>query len=229
MYILLPPSEGKNDAPGVGSFATQHPELYQDTLPVLRHLKRLKAAERPRFYGVSDATKAKPVHQMNLAAGEAPVLPAVDRYSGVVYDHIGLDSIPDVKNAPSRLLVVSGLFGLIRGTDGLPKYKQPINPWLTRYWKPINSGRLDAIAQGEPVLDLLSQSYQKAVDYPHRIVVDFRVDGGKKAAGHFGKAIKGRFVRFLLENEITKPADFVKFTEEGYHFDGENFIQRPPR
>jgi len=225
MYILLPPSEGKCEAPGAGAFATLHPDLYRDLQPVLRHLKKLKAADRPRFYGVSGADKARAAHGLNLAVGEAPVLPAVMRYSGVVYDHVGFETLKGGARARQRVAVVSGLFGLVRGTDGLPLYKQPINPWLARYWRPINSARLQAIAGGEPVLDLLSQSYQKALDYPERIVVDFRVGGGKKAAGHFGKAIKGRFVRFLLENDIRDPKDFAAFTEEGYRFDGKNFVQ----
>jgi uncharacterized protein len=225
MYILLPPSEGKNDAPGRGVFSDRHPELLEAARPVLRHLKKLKAGERPKFYGVKDLEKARAAHKLNLGVTEAPVLPAVERYTGVVYDHIGLDSIACGPRAKKRILVVSGLFGLLHGTDGIPRYKQPINPWLTRYWKSINGERLQSIAKGAPVLDLLSQSYQKAVDYPGRIVIDFRVQGGKKAAGHFGKAIKGRFVRFLLENGIQDIADFAEFTEDGYRFDGENFIQ----
>ena len=226
MYILLPPSEGKNDAPGDGQFAAQHPELLQDTAPVLKHLHKLTATEQQKFYGVKNADKAQAAHVMNLAVAEAPVLAAVERYSGVVYDHIGFDTLKGGRRARNRVLIISGLFGLVRGTDGLPRYKQPINPWLTRYWKPINTARLESIAKGKPVLDLLSQTYQKAVDYPDRIVVEFRVQGGKKAAGHFGKAIKGRFVRFLLENNITNKADFGEFTEENYRFDGTNFIQQ---
>lgn len=224
MYILLPPSEGKNDAPGVGVFSENSNALLSDTLPVLRHGKRLKVAERAKFYGVNSAEKAKAAHALNQAVPDAPVLPALERYSGVVYDHIGLDTLDTA--AKKRLLVVSGLFGLIQGSDGIPRYKQPVNPWLTRYWKPTNTARLQALAGGEPVLDLLSQSYQKALDYPNRIQIDFRVQGGKKAAGHFGKAIKGRFVRFLLENNIQDTTGFAQFTEDGYQFDGENFIQQ---
>ena len=223
MLILLPPSEGKNDAPGRDTFASQHPDLWQDTQPVIRHLKKLKVAERPKFYGVKDSDKAKQVHELNLAVEERPVLPAVERYTGVVYDHVGFDTLQ--KSARRRVLIVSGLFGLVHGDDGLPLYKQPINPWLTRYWKSINGERLQGFAKGDRVLDLLSQSYQKAVEAPERLVVDFRVQGGKKAAGHFGKAIKGRFVRFLLENNIQDQKDFSEFTEEGYRFDGENFVQ----
>ena len=52
-----------------------------------------------------------------------------------------------------------------------------------------------------------------------------RLGDGQKAAGHFGKAIKGRFVRWILENKVKKVRDFANFTEDGYRFDGENFVQ----
>jgi hypothetical protein len=100
-----------------------------------------------------------------------------------------------------------------------------MTPRLVQHWRERNSRRLAALAKGKPVLNLLSQTYARAVDYPALITVDFRVAGGQKAAGHFGKAIKGRFVRWVLENSIKDPADFAVFTLDGYRFDGKNFVQ----
>ena len=58
-----------------------------------------------------------------------------------------------------------------------------------------------------------------------RISVDFIfLKGGKKMpSGHQGKYIKGRFVRWLIENNILTPSDFINFKEDGYSFDGTNF------
>jgi len=85
---------------------------------------------------------------------------------------------------------------------------------------------LAAAAGRRPVLSLLPQAYAKAVDLNGAINVDFRVQGGRKAAGHSGKAIKGKFVRFLIENDIVSAKDFGEFREEGFRFDGTNFVQK---
>lgn len=225
MYVLLPPSEGKSGEPGKTNFRAACPELVQDTLPVLEYLAALTPAARRKVYGVSTAEKAAAAHARNLEALDAPGIPAIRRYTGVVYGHIDYPTLRRKSVARKRLLVVSALFGLIDGDTPIPDYKLPINPWLARHWKPISHQRLAARAKGKPVLDLLSQSYNGALEYPLLITVDFRVQGGKKAAGHFGKAIKGRFVRWLLENDIKKVGDFEDFREDGYRFDGANFVQ----
>ena len=59
------------------------------------------------------------------------------------------------------------------------------------------------------------------------IFVDFLIlnKGKKSAAGHFGKAVKGEFIRYIAENNITKIDDFSGFEFEGFKWDGESFIK----
>lgn len=225
MYVLLPPSEGKSSALGSASFRHGRPEFVRDVEGVLTYLASLSARERLALYGLKSEEKAREAHAWNLSALDTPAVPALERYTGVVYDHLDFGTLPNRAAARKRLLIVSALFGLIPGATPLPCYKLSMTPWLTRYWRPRNSARLEAIAQGKPVLNLLSQNYARALEYPSLITVDFRVGGGQKAAGHFGKAIKGRFVRWLLENNVKRVQDFGDFREEGYQFDGENFVQ----
>lgn len=228
MLILLPPSEGKNPAAGAGRFLSQAPDYARDAEGVVTWLQDRAPEELSKLYKVKDTAKAAAIHDMNLAALDGPTLPtlpALDRYTGVVYEHMGLDDPHIRRAAGKRVLIVSGYFGLIPASLAIPDYKLPLNPWLLRYWKGINTQRLQERAKNKPVLDLLPQSHQKALEYPHLLRVDFRVAGGARAAGHFGKAIKGKFVRWLLENNINQPSRFAEFTEDGYRWDGANFIQ----
>lgn len=229
MYILLPPSEGKSSLPGKRSFRALRPDLIADVSHVLDQLSGLSLSEQRALYGLKSEEKAAEAHAQNLGALDGPCIPAITRYTGVVYDHLGFDTLPQKATARNRILIVSALFGLIAGDTPLPAYKLSMTPWLTKFWRPRNMERLRAVAGGKPVLNLLSQTYARAVDYPALITVDFRVEDGQKAAGHFGKAIKGRFVRWLLENKVGKVSDFVNFTEDGYRFDGTNFVQAARR
>lgn len=225
MFVLLPPSEGKSPSAGTAPFGDALPSFKPDTDRLLKHLARLKSADRFKFYGLRDPEKTLAAHRLTGAALESPGMPALERYTGVVYTHLDYASLPKKADARKRLLVVSALFGLIPGGAPIPDYKLSMTPWLARYWKGINTGRLMELAGDTPVLDLLSQSYRKALDHPGLITVDFRTHGGKKAAGHFGKAIKGRFVRWVIANKIQQISDFDGFTEDGYRFDGRNFVQ----
>ena len=225
MYILLPPSEGKSPVPGKNSFRAQFPDFVNDVQVVIDMLAGLSLPEQRALYGLKSEEKAAEAHAQNLGALDAPCLPAISRYTGVVYDHLDYDTLSSKATARKRILIVSALFGLIEGGAPLPAYKLSMTPWLSKYWMPRNSDRLLAVAGGKPVLNLLSQTYARALDYPALVTVDFRVGDGQKAAGHFGKAIKGRFVRWILENKVKKVRDFANFTEDGYRFDGENFVQ----
>lgn len=225
MIVLLPPSEGKSSEPGKGMFGDLYPELLGDTQPVLKHLRGLKGVEISKCIGVKQPDKAKEWQKTNLAVAKAGCIPALERYTGVVYQYLDYGSLTAKRRAASRLVTVSGLFGAIKGGMKIPEYKLPMNPWLVKYWKPINSERVAGWAKKGAVLSLLSQSYAKALDLEGVLTVDFKVQGGKKSAGHFGKAIKGRFVRFLIENDVTNAKDFGGFTEEGYRFNGSDFVQ----
>ena len=118
------------------------------------------------------------------------------------------------------------MFGLISAKTSIPAYKSPINTWLTNYWRGVNTQRLHDLKGRKQVLSLLPQSYAKAVGIDNALHVEFKIEGGKKLAGHFGKAIKGKFVRFLVENNINSPQHFDAFIEDSFKFDGTNFIQK---
>jgi hypothetical protein len=77
------------------------------------------------------------------------------------------------------------------------------------------------------VIDLLPLVHRKAVSYDEGIAVEFVVikDGERRSAGHEGKIVKGKFVRWLIENNIESVDRFNGFNEEGYEWDGEKFLK----
>ena len=79
------------------------------------------------------------------------------------------------------------------------------------------------------IIDLLPQVHRKAYT-PNKenvICVDFLIlnKGKKSAAGHFGKAVKGEFIRYIAENNITTINEFEGFEYEGFKWDGEAFTK----
>ena len=227
MIILLSPSEGKSNVPGsAASFAAECPHFAADTARVLKKLRALKKPDRMKAYGVSTPEKAAAAHALNLAALDVPGLPAIERYTGVVYGGLGFATLKDPAYAAAHVFIVSAMYGLVPAGAPIADYKLPMSPALANHWRPINTARLAAIAAGRPVLSLLPGVHARALAFTPLIAVDFKLAGGKKSAGHFGKAIKGKFARFLLDQKATSPAIFPKFQEDGYAFDGQNFIQR---
>ena len=159
----------------------------------------------------------------------SPCAPAIERYTGVVYEHINWSTLSEKAKVymDKHIYIFSGLFGLLTPNTLIPDYKLKMNVLsLQHHWNPILT---EALKTEKMIIDLLPQVHRKAYT-PNKknvIPVDFLIinKGKKSAAGHFGKAVKGEFIRYIAENNITEINDFAGFTYEGFNWDGESFVK----
>ena len=125
------------------------------------------------------------------------------------------------------VFIFSGLFGLLTPMTPIPDYKLKMNVLsLQHHWNPILS---EALQDEKPIIDLLPQVHRKAYKPNKKNVtpVDFLIinKGKKTAAGHFGKAVKGEFIRHMAENNVTSVDEFSGFEYDGFKWDGTSFIK----
>ena len=149
----------------------------------------------------------------NLALRDSPTLPAWQRYTGVVWDHLDLTSMAATSRTPAvkRILVPSGLLGVVRGDEQVPDYKLkmgaalPGTGRLSRWWRDAVTAEIVRLTRGATVVDLLPQEHADAVDWSafgegcvvHVDLVS-RAKGGR-VGGHDAKAAKGALARRLLD------------------------------
>lgn len=158
MIVLLPPSEtkrGGGDGPPLRLEKLANPGLGALRAALVGELVDL-AADPPACrtaLGVSPSQDAE--IERNAALRTAPTLPALRRYTGVLYDALDVDSLrgAEAKRARARLAIGSALFGLLRADDQVPAYrlsatsKLPAKPTLppggspcwsrcSRSWRP---------------------------------------------------------------------------------------------
>ena len=155
--------------------------------------------------------------ERNAALRSAPTLPAINRYTGVLYDALDVGSLTAAaaSRARTRLAVGSALFGVLRADDSIPAYrlsatsKLPGQPGLSTRWRPVLEPVLARVAADELVVDLRSGSYAalgKVPDAVHVDVVSERPDGTRTVVSHFNKAHKGRLAR-TLSTSRAEPTD----------------------
>nr|WP_090346595.1 peroxide stress protein YaaA [Mycolicibacterium malmesburyense]CRL79210.1 hypothetical protein CPGR_05205 [Mycolicibacterium malmesburyense] len=220
MIVLLPPSETKRvggDGPPLRLESLSSPELVPLRAELLGELVEL-AADRPacrRALGLSAAQDAE--IDRNAELRSAPTLPAISRYTGVLYDALDVGSLRGAaaSRARARLAVGSALFGLLRADDPIPAYrlsatsKLPGRPTLATRWRPVLEPVLAGWAADELVVDLRSGSYAALGRLPGAVRVDVvaeRPDGHRSVVTHFNKAHKGRLAR-ILAGTRSEPAD----------------------
>jgi cytoplasmic iron level regulating protein YaaA (DUF328/UPF0246 family) len=212
VIVLLPPSETKRvggGGPPLRIDVLSSPELTPMRETLVDELVKLAGdhAACRRALGISASQHAE--IERNAALRSAPTLPAIDLYTGVLYDALDVGSLrgASAARARARLAVGSALFGLLRADDPVPAYrlsatsKLPGRPTLAARWRPLLEPVLAQIASQELVVDLRSGSYAALGRLPGAVKVDVLAehsDGRRTVVSHFNKAHKGRLARALV-------------------------------
>lgn len=209
MLILLPPSETKR--PG-GSGAPL--DLAALALPALAGVRADAVDALVALSADEDEAarvlKLSPRQRGDIAANAqlrtAPTMPAIDRYTGVLFDALDAASLPTSARRwlGAHVLVHSAPFGPVGALDPIPAYRLaagvslPGLPPLRRHWADAVT---EALRDAAPrfVLDLRSEAYAALGPVPERTASAYVrvVTAEGRALNHFNKHAKGDLVRAL--------------------------------
>ena len=206
--VLLPPSEGKAVDPArSGRRGSWEPDAGRFGMLGARRRRVVDALAAvgggdERLLGVGGEHLLR-AQSANASLLGAPTLPAWRRYTGVVWAH--LDPVTLDPTARRRIVVVSGLLGLVRGDDQIPDYRLrmaanlPPLGRLSTWWRDELSLMLDRAARRSTVIDLLPKEHRAAWTPSGLDGVRIElVDPSGKPGAHFAKAAKGRLARAIL-------------------------------
>jgi uncharacterized protein len=220
VLVLLPPSETKapgGEGPPLDLTALTAPELTPVRTELVEALVKLAddvPASRASL-GLSPTQDDEIARNAELWT--SPTRPALERYTGVLYDALAVRSLTRAQRARAsrRLAVGSALFGLVAGDDPIPAYRLsagsalPGLPTLRSLWKPALSPVLAAVP--DLVVDLRSGPYAALAPVAGAVTVQVlseRPDGARSVVSHFNKAHKGRLARRLATSPA-EPTDVV--------------------
>ncbi|WP_053545159.1 peroxide stress protein YaaA [Corynebacterium deserti] len=207
MLIVLPPSETKTPG-GAGEpldfERLSFPQLTSTRTKIAADLQALKVEDALKILGISDNLRSEA--EANTHLFTSPTMPAIFRYSGVLYDALDATTLPP--ESLNRLAIGSALFGVVRATDPIPHYrlsggtKIPTAtgelPTLKARW---GNGITEAlIDENQLVIDLRSGTYQQLGRLKNAVTVRVESvleDGSRKVVSHFNKHYKGELARVL--------------------------------
>ncbi|MCU1669821.1 MAG: uncharacterized protein JWP40_2748 [Blastococcus sp.] len=221
MLVLLPPSETKHpggDGEPLDLAALSAPELTPVRAELVEALVTLAQDVPAARTALGLSPQQDDEIARNAALWTSGTLPALQRYTGVLYDALDVRSMTRAQRsrAGRRLAVGSALFGVVHGEDPIPAYRLsagsalPGLPTLRALWKPVLSPVLGA--RDGLVVDLRSSSYAALAPVPGAVTVQVlsqRPDGTRAVVSHFNKAHKGRLAR-LLATTTAEPDGVVR-------------------
>jgi cytoplasmic iron level regulating protein YaaA (DUF328/UPF0246 family) len=220
VLVLLPPSETKRAGGDPGRTldfgALGFPSLTRPRRAAVDAVRRLSRDVEAAAAALKLGPTQLPELARNREILRAPVMPAIDRYDGVLYEALDAASLTSGQRAwaGDRVAIASAAFGLTTALDEIPAYRLshdsrlPGLP-LARLWRGPLSDVLASVRG--PILDLRSEAYAALGPLPARDdavfvrVVSEDGSGRRRALNHFNKKGKGEFVRRLVLDQPELP------------------------
>ena len=158
---------------------------------------------------------------------------AVYAFSGDVYRGLDAYSIDNIDFMQITVRIISGLYGLVKPLDLIQPYRLEMgtklsfdnNKNLYDYWREKITKQLNSeLSENEPVLNLASNEYFKAID--SKVIksdvysANFKEfkDGKYKTIAIFSKKARGMMARYIIENNITDINSLKLFNFDRYSF-----------
>lgn len=204
MLIILPPSETKahgGNGAALNWDGLSFPALNPTRRDIAAELQSLDVDEALEVLKISEKLRAEA--ESNHQLESSPTMPALERFTGVLYDALDAPSLPP--EARRYLAVGDALFGLVHADDLIPHYRLSGGTklggrTLKSRWGTAISDELRALAAEELVIDMRSGTYQQLGKLKEAATVrveSVQEDGSRKVVSHFNKHYKGQLARVL--------------------------------
>ena len=157
-------------------------------------------------------------------------IPAISMYYGVSFKELDLEDYSEksLKYLKNNLLILSALYGASLAFDLLKKYRLDMTMSITdkglyNFWKKdINDYISNILDKDEILLNLASSEFSRLIDNKKILMIniDFKEekDGTYKSISTYSKKARGKFLNYLVKNQIDNLEEIVKIKLDGYNF-----------
>ena len=168
-------------------------------------------------------------------------IPAISMYYGVSFKELNLEDYSEksLKYLKNNLLILSALYGISMPFDLLKKYRLDMtmsimDKGLYSFWKKdVTDYILNILDKDEILLNLASGEFSKMIDSKKipMINIDFKEekDGVYKSVSTYSKKARGKFLNYLIKNQINNLEDIKEVELDKYSLnkdlsDEKNFV-----
>ncbi len=221
MKFIISPSKNMND--GITPYDTM-PVYLEKTEKIVEVLRSKSTEELQSIWNCSNAIAEKNARillEMNL---HESLMPAIQRYTGLQYQYLDYCSMDEKSKAylNENLYILSSMYGILRPRDGISSYRLDYNSKLQigndktlyEYWNSAPA----TLLEDDIVINLASKEYSNSV-IPYLknqvITITFlkKQKGKYVTQSTFAKMLRGLFVQFAAEKQITDTEQLKTFTE----------------
>ena len=238
MITILSPAKKLDFNKTVQSKLNSQPDFLDDSKILINELRKLKPKDISKLMKISDDLANLNVER-NLSWSTpfnmSNARQAIFAFRGQAYIGLDADSLDDhdLKFAQDHLIILSGLYGVLKPLDLMQAYrlemgtnlKNPRGKNLYEFWgdKITDDINKELAKQKHKVLvNLASNEYFKSIKPKllkgEIITPIFKEEkgGGYKVITVYAKTARGLMSHFMIKNRIENPEDLKAFDTDGY-------------
>ena len=212
------------------------PAFVEQTEELCRELQSKSLAELQKLWKCNDQIAALNVERLRQMELRRNLTPAVLAYEGIQYQYMAPNvfTSKEYDYIQEHLRILSGFYGVLCPFDGVTPYRLEMQAKLKNrdakdlysYWG--NTLAEHIFAETDCIINLASKEYSVCVSkYLHpgirfiTCVFGEEKDGKIIEKGTMCKMARGEMVRYMAEQQITKPEEIRAFDRLDYAFDPE--------
>lgn len=217
MIVLLTPA--KRFCKKLESTTTK-PLFYKDSIPLQQSLKKLSLRDIQTKMKLS-----KPLSEVTYGYYQhlgSSLHPAVLTYDGQVYKALDYQHLAPLEKhyLQERLLILSGLYGLLKPLDGISLYRLEMQDKtllnLYAYWNDKIVSYLKKAYQHRTIISVLSNEYEKVIEQLPHINISFSAE--KPISSMELKTLRGLFVKSMALHHIQHLDELKHMTVANYAY-----------
>lgn len=244
MIHLLSPAKSLDFSTSNSLKTATEPTFLADAEKLVSKLKSSSKKKIKDLMSISDALAELNVQRYQTWQGKTVLSEesrqAIFAFTGDVYQGLDATSLSekDLNYAQEHLMILSGMYGVLRPLDIMEPYRLEMGTSLKvgrannlyEYWKDKPTALINERLKEQKssvVVNLASNEYFKVVNTKKLegtlISPEFKdaKNGKYKIISFFAKKARGYMSRYLIENQISDPKDLEGFDTAGYRFNKE--------
>lgn len=239
MITLISPAKTLDlSTPNFDSYT--FPDFQKETMELVSIMKKKSLEDLKKLMDISDnlaELNKKRYSDFQKIFDTQNSKQALLAFKGDVYTHIEVEefSKEEFNFAQNHLRILSGLYGLLKPLDLMQPYRLEMGIRLENkrgknlyeFWGKRIAKAINEVALGQPIVNLASTEYFKAVDEKEvkspivtPVFQEFR-NGKYQIIGLFAKQARGMMVNYIIKNKINEPELLKEFNDAKYEFAGE--------
>jgi hypothetical protein len=220
---------------------TSIPHFLEEAKMLVNSIKGLTVSElMERMHISREIAELNYIRYQNWQPSKAlsdDIQPCSFLFNGEVYKALEVRSWSksDLLRAQERLLILSGLYGVLKPLDLISPYRLEMGTrWapnhhsknLYAFWKEkLTTYLVSRLGDSEVVIDLASTEYSKVIDWkrinvPVITPVFKEFKGGKyTTVMMYAKHARGSMARYIIQEKIIHSEQLKSYAVDGYSFD----------